>query len=347
MPAPPDILLGPVKRYEADGTFSSALDPLVDLTLHLNFLNARDYVVALLRTAHNVSAKDAAARASSIRSHAQLAAQYAHQIRVSTPDVAFVPCYYAILNLVKVYILFSPQHAQLAANRHHGATYRSGVNRFRNLPTDAIKLEKRGTIPLFYEVITGTPFQAQYIRMAEVYPFIQDVGAEWQLAVRSDRRVFLGHEVAEHSSGLLAAKFTVVEPTIRKAIPVAHLPALRDFSLEKGSKTAYVSTVPLPRSSTVHDVIVSGLDRRYLYYPTAGYTVTTRMSTSMRMPEELPLVLAFFHMSSIARYHPERLEKLRASKFWPVVVALQSHGMHKFLMLFWSYLRQANVGVVR
>ena len=58
------------------------------------------------------------------------------------------------------------------------------------------------------------------------------------------------------------------------------------------------------------------------------------------LPEELPIVCAFYHMSNIVRYNPEILGKIADSKYWPVLLTLRRHGLYKFLLLFWSYMNQ-------
>ena len=185
--AGPTTFSEPIERYKASGAFLTALDPLSDLLLHLQFLNSRDYVTSLLRSVHGVSKQDALARAPSIAAHVRLADQFFQQAGSGPRDVAFVSYYYGILNLMKIYILFTPLHGQLADNRHHGASYRTAGGPGRSLPKDSVQVAKKGAIPLFYETITAAKFVPQTVRLGDVYPYIQDVGAEWQLAIRSDR----------------------------------------------------------------------------------------------------------------------------------------------------------------
>ena len=64
------------------------------------------------------------------------------------------------------------------------------------------------------------------------------------------------------------------------------------------------------------------------------------------LPEELPLICAFYHMSSVVRYNPDGLRKLRDSKYWPVLLALRRHGAYRFLMLFWSFMTQCSTYII-
>jgi hypothetical protein len=61
------------------------------------------------------------------------------------------------------------------------------------------------------------------------------------------------------------------------------------------------------------------------------------------MFEELPIVLAFFHLSSVVRYKPEFLARLRDSRYWPVLMSMQTHCMNKLLLLFWSYVHRRTI----
>jgi len=58
------------------------------------------------------------------------------------------------------------------------------------------------------------------------------------------------------------------------------------------------------------------------------------------LPEELPLIIAFYHMSMVVRYNPDALRELSNSQFWPVLLVLRRHGIYRFLLLFYSFVTQ-------
>ena len=64
---------------------------------------------------------------------------------------------------------------------------------------------------------------------------------------------------------------------------------------------------------------------------------------SLLLPEEFPILCAFYHLSNIVRYNPSALNMLMDSKYWPVILALQSHGLYWFLLLFYRYMMQETV----
>jgi hypothetical protein len=67
----------------------------------------------------------------------------------------------------------------------------------------------------------------------------------------------------------------------------------------------------------------------------------------MYLPEELPIAIALFHISSVVRYKPEFFARIRNSKYWPVVGAARQHILYKFLLLFSSFVRQETMVVRR
>jgi len=102
---------------------TSKHDPFVDIVDWLGFLTAKEYVVDLMRKGHSVPNKQAEPRAAKIIPHVNLAVDSIRQSLEGPPDISFLPAYYAMLNLMKVYVLVGPQSGNLATNRWHGASY--------------------------------------------------------------------------------------------------------------------------------------------------------------------------------------------------------------------------------
>src|SRR4051794_3162554 len=108
----------PLTRYSDSHGFKSALDPFRDLVLHLDFLRAEEYVAEVLCKRRGLQEEEAQKRAALVRPHVALALHYIDQATSGPPDVSFVPCYYAILNLIKIRLLFSDLASELAENRY-------------------------------------------------------------------------------------------------------------------------------------------------------------------------------------------------------------------------------------
>ena len=91
-------------------------------------------------------------------------------------------------------------------------------------------------------------------------------------------------------------------------------------------------------------VTVTGNDfRRYLIYSplTANPLVMNLLLTPIygfryHLPEEIPIYLAFFHMSSVVRYKPHLLSELKKSRYWSFFLAMERHCSFKMLLLFYN-----------
>ena len=75
-------------------------------------------------------------------------------------------------------------------------------------------------------------------------------------------------------------------------------------------------------------------------------SVTLFGPTVIEFPEEIPIWLLFFYLSSIVRYKPELVERLRDSKYWPVLSTARLHVFLDFLLAFWSFVHQKNCFLV-
>jgi hypothetical protein len=135
-------------RYPKRGGFNTARDPLADLLELLNLLTAKAYLLDILTTANDVPLADARKRAPHIIPHVRTAAGFLEQALQGSSDLSLLPAYYAVLNLLKVYILFSPMHAALSRNMRHGASYDVDAKDSQNLLTERVTLHSRGVIPL-------------------------------------------------------------------------------------------------------------------------------------------------------------------------------------------------------
>jgi len=83
----------------------------------------------------------------------------------------------------------------------------------------------------------------------------------------------------------------------------------------------------------------------YLLY--GGESTYTPLASSLPilLPEEVPIWIAFFHMSSIVRYRPEYLAKLFDDKSWPVLHGLSRHGIFRYLNLTLNFAHQTTYSI--
>lgn len=179
----------PIYRYEPHYNMVTPRDPLHELLIHLEYLKSKEFVIDTLTAVHAVSAADARTRVGVILAHTRLACSYIDLALASRDEMGFLPAYYALLNLLKLHILFSPRHADLPANRWHGASYGVYTKDSHNILTEEIVLRSAGAIPLFYEAVTGSRYADRTrVQMRDIYPYIRGVAVEWEFAGRERNR---------------------------------------------------------------------------------------------------------------------------------------------------------------
>jgi hypothetical protein len=333
-----------ITRYEEIETISTNLDPLTDLVTWLEYYCATDYVVSLLTTRHGVATAAAKTRAQLVRPHARLAMQYIEQALSGPSDVAFLPIYYAILNLLKIYILFGPHYAQLPANRWHGAKYDGYDKASHTLLTEEITVKKGGTLPLFYQTITAQPVRRdRSFCLWEIYPCLLDVSAEYQMASGQSAKIVtlvFGKTTVANKERL---QVTVV-PQPGAAVPKPkELKALVGFQKHTSQPQILFSKPLVGTPPKIRDHL-----KPYLLYQHMHGIPACRVSSShFVFPEEFPIALAFFHLSSVVRYKPEFLARLKDSKFWAVLSTARQHCLLKFLLTFWSFTHKKTLIITR
>lgn len=332
-----------MKRYHETAGFYTPRDPLADLLVHLEYLASRDYSVELLVTRHGVAPTDAKSRAKKIAPHVRMAGAYVEQALLSQTEVSFLPAYYAILNLIKVYILFGPHHAELPKNRYHGAAYPGFEKDSRSLETEVIELHTKGAIPLCYRTITGRAVAKKTrLKLGDLYPYVADVSVEWKMATgRAAKLARMDVAILKGDDGRrVSVKATPFADNVKVALRQLHLRKMRKVT---GLENHFLSDIESDPGVSDEKLLARHVNRQLLYLTPDSTSPIS--GGQLLLPEELPIALVFFHLSSISRYKPEFLSELRDSKYWPVVAAARWHGLYKFLLLFSSFVQQKTVRV--
>jgi len=336
-----------LNRYKNINSASSYRDPLEDLIVSSEFLLSPEYLSDLLVSKHGVTAADARKRAVRIAAHVRLALAFLRQAFAGPPDAAFLPTYYALLNLAKVYILSSTKHQQLSQNRWHGASYDVFKKASHSLRTEVITLHQHGAISLFYEAITGLTIPKKLtIRIGDLYPYIQDVGSEWILAAGA-QHVVRGATfwvITEQPSKEKRFRALVGHRAGLRQLTVRNVPALIDVRHSATNAQEFVSKKSYPQTTADDEILGAHVRTQLLYYNLSPkQSLVPTCPTGLLMFEELPILLVFFHLSSVVRYNPEFLARLRESRYWPVISSLRYHGVTEFMILFWSYMQQEQI----
>jgi hypothetical protein len=280
--------------------------------------------------------------------------KYLEQAIHGPKEVSFLSIYYAMLNFIKAYIVIGPYGHELKVNRWHGVSYDANRS-FVSLDDDCILVKKKGTIPLFYHTVVGQDMflhlgSQPKLKMGEIYPYIVDIRAEYGWATDKKTRLFPFNIVlVENENGKRIEAECLDTPAIEsprlKRTKIKALQAFNNLRRESRGSNKLVSK--WYNSDTSESVLISEHVRPSLLYgiwnESEGEPVNLVPSSDKKLllPEELPILLAFFHLSNLVRYDPEGLRQLMDSKYWPTVLALRNHGLYRFLMLFWSYVNQS------
>lgn len=339
-------IIAPFHRYPKAYTVSSMLDPLDDVTNFVESLTAIDYLREVLISEHRFSKKDATSRAKLIIPHLKIALSYLEQAKSGPPDVSFLPLYYCILNLSKAYILIGPHHALLPSNRWHGAQYPVTAKDSHNLLTEFVYLHPGGTIPLLYRTLTGNIItKKRKILMSDVYPYIPDISAEFSLASKIQASLAsIRFSVESNPAGQLIPCIEFQSRTSTQPVPGRNVKTFLRLSPHPSKPNFYIGASSAPGTDPFASIKANM--RSYLLYPVDSEYVVPLNSSNLLLPEELPILLSFFHLSSVVRYKPEFFSQIRDSKYWPMLSAAKRHTVLKFLTLFWSYVHNTSLFII-
>lgn len=336
-------------RYKDVIAVTSALDPLEDVTCWIEGLTSANFVKDLLKSKHNITTNmNIRQRSQNIAKLVEVSCKYLKQAREGPEEVSFLPLYYACLNLIKCYIIVGPYSSRLEQNRWHGISY--DPNReFKSLDDDVIQFQRRGAIPLFYHTVVGqSMFQnvspPYRISMRDIYPYIINVEAEYKMATKSKGKLlpFFIDINKQPQRQRIEAVYIGENPQAFKSVRIRTLQAFRGLKRENKNSTKLISRW---YSTTDTESMMTCLRPATLYgyrdsRSAEVFNFVPSSTLNIFLPEELPLVCAFYHMSNIVRYNPSGLEKLADSKYWPLLLVLRRHGLYRFLLLFWSYINQ-------
>jgi len=259
-------------------------------------------------------------------------------------EVSFLPLYYAFLNLSKAYIVIGPYGNELNKNRWHGARYDTTKD-VKTLDDEEIELHTGGDIPLLYRTLTGEDIKTKMnLKMRDVYPYITDVSAEYGMATgKKNKLIPFRISVINGTEGrqMIRAEYAGPDKTEFDKVNISFLQGYRGLHKDAPGSVS-LSSQWYDKDDTVS--LMSCIRPAMLYcrcnYGRDFYQSVPFSRGKLLLPEELPLILAFYHMSNVVRYNPDGLDRLMDSKYWPVLLVLQRHGAYRFLQLFWWYVTQ-------
>ena len=317
---------------------------MTDLLALIEALGSQEYTQDRLRSIHGFSAVEAKRRSQHIAPLIHTALGFIHQAFEGPAHLSFLPIYYAVLNLAKVYVLVGPHHAVLAKNRWHGAVYLGHQKDSQNLLTESVTVKTQGTLPLFYLTLTDLTITKDLVLpMSNIYPYIVDISFEYQLATgTSSRLARVEFPIRPAPPGMQFPVIAHVTPySGPDQVPLRHLKLLKGFKTEPGNVNHFRG-INISNDARGVSNLRSTI-RPFLLYAATNYVATPICSSHLLLPEEFPIIVMYFHLSNVIRYKPEFLAKLRNSKYWPMLLAARRHSLMKFLTLFWSFFHQQSL----
>lgn len=335
-----------IQRYQELHEIVTPLHHLDDALDMVAFLTSNEFVVEKLSMIHRKSLPDAKALAKRIVPHAALALEYARLSLNAAAEVAFLPSYYAVLNLAKVCCLAGSVSNEFDLHMsHHGITYSSRGKASQQLMTETVTMYPKGALTLFYKTLTGRVITTRRkIAVGEVYQFVPGVSAEVEMITNQKpdfcRMAFDGE--IEGKNLTLKAQVTQNAGAFFTG-NVRCIPPLTGFKKVPAEPGTFLRRVPVPSGASDLMGIARSVIRTEFLLPRFTSAVAYVQKAAFPMPEEFAAALAFFHMSSVCRYNPEFLERLRLSMAWPLLLALRRHSLFDFLIKTFSFFLQKNV----
>jgi hypothetical protein len=325
------------------------------------------FVADLLREIHGFTSTHEIKRASdAVATHAENTVNLLGQGFSGVPDVSFLPIYYALLNVSKIYVILRGRQSELEHQRLHGASYNPKSS--RDLMTEEVKLHDKGAIPLFLNTITNQTIAAKGhpipIKMKDIYPFIRSISHEFSQAYKKEEIYYpIEINVAGDEKKVYWLKADITANTHLQNPSTKYIKVLDGFNLvpniQKTKKGNIFNKTGINSYRTKFIKSSKEKAQRYLftkylkrYLLSAGMmngrpiAITPISDRKLILPEELPILLAFHHMSNVVRYNPEMLEQLKDSKAWTLLLTFIRHGTLSFLELSWSAIQQKHIKLV-
>jgi hypothetical protein len=338
-----------ILRYDNPYYVVTPFNPIEDLVSWISGLSSSNYVSEILHSVHGVNDKrDIVLRANSIAVYARNAVGLIEEAYSGPAEISFLPLFYSIQNISKIYIIIAGRGKDLTKNKTHGASYDPLRKKSRELRTEEVTVWRHGVLPLFYEVLTNDQW-GQFrcnVEMRDIYPFITNISHEYIDAFKEPTRLqSIDLYIQQTKAGEYILQARLGDCDHPNAGNLKYLKLVKGFRRDPSNKNILNS--PKKLASTIEEArnsLIKGVRRFLIYhsrYGTGEFLPMTPLSARrMLLPEELPIWIAFFHLSSIVRYNPEFLAQLMDSESWPMLLALRKHSIYKYLQLFWSYLHQ-------
>lgn len=353
-----------VHRYPEWDSFSTSLSVADDLVGLLTGLTSQGVVGDVLRERHGVkNAKENRRSRRAVVDFVRQGLEFTEQARSGPSIASFLPLYYAFLQFAKAVIVADGGSNSVSDKEWHGLSY-AQERSSKSLDSEVVKIWA-GVFEKYYRVLTRNelpqrsgrkPWSASakppkhVMSMRDVYPYIQDASFEYRQARDSSREHFdsitLLKRVGE--DGLTKVSLIRYPPRTSSGADGRASPLLAAFRGPEGPKR-----LVLPAGMEAQDCLPT-----YLLYnslsrpfgrneweiddiPLGNVVVDLRIplwNGRIQYPEEIPLFVAFYHLSSIVRYKPRFVSQVCDSAYLPFLLALERHSAAKMCLLIYNAL---------
>jgi len=286
-------------------------------------------------------------RSKAVANFVQVALQYLQQADNGPKEISFLPLYYALLNLSKAYIAIGPYGHELDQNRWHGASYDIGKNA-GSLSDDFISLDNTGVIPLFYQTLTGEsvvkPANKKLdVKVRDFYSRIYGLTLEYKMTTKRESELInfgVTTQVEKQKERIVATPLNDWDHEQVNEVGVSKLQAFVGFTKVGPGATLAGKWCDRDDTVSLRKCLRPAMLYGFFSPDRTVYQSVPWSNEQLLFPEEIPLICALFHMSNVVRYNPDAFKKLTDSKGWPLLLALRTNGIYRFLLAFWSYVNQ-------
>lgn len=343
-----------IHQYDSHKLVFTPLNPIEDISSWIGGLRSQGYVGDLMKEIHGINKSSEISRGTKLtKLYSENALGLLDQAYSGPAEVSFLPLYYCVLNLSKIYAAISGRSSDLTKHRFHGATYHDRLKNSKCLHSDRIRLSENGALPLLYEVITGNSWSwnGRIVKMSDIYKFVQGISFEYKEAYKVEAQLKPVRLIIEGNANdgfkISAEVFSldrskqVNDPGLRRMKALVGFHSVQNSNGKYETKPITSQSEEAARASLMKHV------RRYLLYGIVtdltdepyGCHIPISGSTFI-LPQEIPIWIAFFHLSNVVRYKPDFMAKLRDSISWPMLLCFRKHSMLDYMVLFWSFLHQ-------
>src|SRR5262245_50443999 len=137
-------------RHRELSSVTSELHPFDDMLDWLAGLESMTRLTEIIQTTRGVTKDVARQRAKAGAYFASIAADFIESSRGSQPHIAFLPVYYAILNMAKLMISCTHRAEEVTGGIYHGIQYPVDQKESQSLFTEIMRIHRRGVFPLLY-----------------------------------------------------------------------------------------------------------------------------------------------------------------------------------------------------